>query len=80
MKLFRIMIEGRDDAGAFITTCLVGAGSLESARALLMEHASLSGWSVVEWEEEQDLGTPTLQTGVLEETGRAYFGTKTDSS
>jgi len=73
MRMFRIMVEGRDSSGAFLVTCTVIAESLESARAKLAKHSLQTRWEITNWENQEDLGLSSGEPSVVSETGRTYF-------
>lgn len=75
MNVYRVMVEGIDVEGGFLTTYEVVGASEEDARRLLMSTLETERWEVAGIEEvelAEDLN-PTAGVVVQQATGRAYF-------
>lgn len=74
-KRFRVMVEGVDDNGSFITTFEVVVASCEDVAEALDREALSGGWRLVQIEDPEAIrAEPDAALGTAQMTGRAYFG------
>ncbi len=73
-SLYRIMSEGTSQAGSFLVTHDIVAGSEAEAEALVRKQAELDGWTYVAVEEMERVGPGTGgAAGIVAAMGRTYF-------
>jgi hypothetical protein len=73
MKLFSIMLEGREGSNGFFVVVTTAARTMKRGEELALEEADRRAWRITCVEEVTCLGEAPEEEGILEVSGRSFF-------